>query len=81
MPTDLPHILSAVLFWYAKTPFTGYLRPKCAGVRKVWLLWLNIFYLQFLLLPLSVPAFLCGGLKITTIKQALKMKKKGTKLL
>ena len=31
----LPHILSAVLFWYAKIPFTGYLRPKCAGIRKV----------------------------------------------
>ena len=36
IPTDLPHILSAVLFWYAKIPFTGYLRPKCAGIRKVW---------------------------------------------
>ena len=21
--------------------------PKCAGIRKVWFLWLNIFYLQF----------------------------------
>ena len=49
--------------------------------QKGMVLWLNIFYLQFLLLPLSVPAFLCGGLKITMKKQILEMKKKGTKLL